>query len=401
MPRSLARTTLVFFATTLAFLLVFTAAASAQQVKLGGKVRAGHRVVVLKGETVPGDLIVAGGTVRIEGTVNGDLVAAGGTVDVTGRVGGEALLTGGQVRVPGQVNGALRVVAGQVSVEGTVGKDLLLGAGQATVSSTGRIGGDFIFSAGSVSMEGAVAGNVLGYAGSYNKTGTVAGTQEVTIAQPRQKHVPSAGTASWGSSATTWPSWPWERCSSGCCLRCSLAPNGAPAVGAAQPGDRHTGGDRGWGASHGRPLRRDRLGHPAGAPAVRLPDRRRDHGCDCLVDVDRLPAVPHCRLRRPGVGGNGAGEPATGTEDRAGDQTTLCGVGPGSAHRRPADGDTGARRRGRGAGVRLRLGCDPSLDLAAVAVAAGERRRKCRAGQGSGTPAREPGLHPRADSPSI
>jgi hypothetical protein len=190
--RLLVRRCVLIVLGALVAVLALAGAATAQEVKLGGKVRSGRQVVIPQNETVPGDLIVAGGRVSVDGTVNGDLVATGGSVEVRGKVLGEALLAGGQISVPGEIDGALRVGAGQVTLGGIVKKDVLLGAGRAVVTSSGRIGGDFIFSAGQMTLDGAVAGRVLGYAGSYTKNGTVAGTEEVTLGQT-QKHVPTAG----------------------------------------------------------------------------------------------------------------------------------------------------------------------------------------------------------------
>jgi hypothetical protein len=68
------------------------AAAAAQQTELGGKVRSGREVIIPASETVRGDLVATGGTVRVDGRVDGDLVASGGQVIVAGTVGGDVLV---------------------------------------------------------------------------------------------------------------------------------------------------------------------------------------------------------------------------------------------------------------------------------------------------------------------
>ncbi|HKQ02945.1 MAG TPA: polymer-forming cytoskeletal protein, partial [Actinomycetes bacterium] len=53
-------------------LVSLPAVAAAQQTELGGKVRSGREVTIPAGETVQGDLVATGGTVRVDGRVDGD-----------------------------------------------------------------------------------------------------------------------------------------------------------------------------------------------------------------------------------------------------------------------------------------------------------------------------------------
>jgi cytoskeletal protein CcmA (bactofilin family) len=167
------------------------APAAAQQTELGGKVRSGREVTVPAGETVQGDLIASGGTVRVDGRVDGDLVASGGQVIVAGTVTGDALAAAGTTTISGQVDGDARVASGQVRIEGRVGEDVAIGAGQATIASGARIGGDLIFATGRMQQDGAVAGSVLGSTGNYALGGSVGGSQRVSLGQPDQPQEPT------------------------------------------------------------------------------------------------------------------------------------------------------------------------------------------------------------------
>jgi cytoskeletal protein CcmA (bactofilin family) len=169
-----------------------SAAAPAQQTELGGKVRSGREVTVAATETVQGDLVASGGTVRIDGRVDGDLLASGGQVIVAGTVTGDVLAGAGSTTVSGEVGGDLRAGSGQVRIDGRVGEDVVLGAGQATVASGARIGGDLIFGAGRMQMDGAVAGSVLGSTGSYTQDGSVGGSERVNVQQPEEEQEPTA-----------------------------------------------------------------------------------------------------------------------------------------------------------------------------------------------------------------
>jgi len=167
------------------------AAAAAQQTELGGKVRSGREVTIPAGQTVQGDLVASGGTVRVEGRVDGDLVASGGQVIVAGVVTGDLLVGAGSTTVSGEVGGDLRAGAGQARIEGRVREDVLLGVGQATVAAGAQIGGDLIFGAGQVQMDGAVAGSVLGSSGSYTRDGSVVGSERVNVREPAERREPT------------------------------------------------------------------------------------------------------------------------------------------------------------------------------------------------------------------
>jgi cytoskeletal protein CcmA (bactofilin family) len=172
-------------------LVSLSAPAATQQSELGGKVRSGREVTIPAGETVQGDLIASGGTVRVDGRVDGDLVASGGQVVVAGAVTGDVLAAAGSTTISGQVDGDARLAAGQARIEGRVGEDVALGAGQATVEQGAQIGGDLIFGAGRMQMDGAVAGSVLGSTGSYSQGGSVGGSERVNIAQPEEAPAPT------------------------------------------------------------------------------------------------------------------------------------------------------------------------------------------------------------------
>jgi cytoskeletal protein CcmA (bactofilin family) len=179
---------------TLAVALAFLSpAAAAQQTELGGKVRSGREVTVPATETVQGDLIASGGTVRVEGRVDGDLVASGGTVTVAGTVTGDVLAAAGNTTISGEVGGDLRAGTGQARIEGRVGEDVALGAGQATVTSDARIDGDLIFGTGQLQLDGAVAGSVLGSTGNYTRGGSasVGGSEQVNVQQPEERQEPT------------------------------------------------------------------------------------------------------------------------------------------------------------------------------------------------------------------
>ncbi len=169
-------------------LLVLSAADAATPTE---KFRSGNEVVIPAGETVPHDLYVSGGTIRVDGRIEGDLIVAGGQVDLTGPVTGDVAAAGGNVTLSGPVAGDVRAAGGTITVRGPVGEDLMVGGGRLLVASSGRVGEDLIFSTGQTTLEGMVAGSVLGTTGSYTRPGSVAGNENITVQQPREERGPT------------------------------------------------------------------------------------------------------------------------------------------------------------------------------------------------------------------
>jgi cytoskeletal protein CcmA (bactofilin family) len=112
---------------------------------VGGDVFAVGGEVVLRGRAHD-DARLAGGTVRIAGPVDGDAIAAGGTIRVErdAVVGGRAWLAGGEVVVAGTVGRELRVAGGRVSIEGVVRGDVDVAADTLEIGPAASIEGNVL-----------------------------------------------------------------------------------------------------------------------------------------------------------------------------------------------------------------------------------------------------------------
>jgi hypothetical protein len=150
---------------------------------LNGKLRAGDVITVPAGETVNGDIYLAGGNITIDGNVDGDVVAVGGQVNVNGTVDGDVLVGAGTTNVAGNVTGDLRVAGGQVTVSGQVGEDLAIAGGYASLGSGAEVGGDLLVTGGTVSVAGTVRGAIEGNAGTYARSGPAPTSEHVVITQ--------------------------------------------------------------------------------------------------------------------------------------------------------------------------------------------------------------------------
>lgn len=147
------------------------------------KFRRGNEVVVPAGETIPHDLYIVGGSVRVEGRIEGDLFVLGGQVELRGPVANSVTVAGGSVTVASEVGGSVRAAGGTVTVSGPIQKDLLVSAGNFTLEPSARVEQDLLFSAGRTVPDGTIRGGALGTTGNYMKNGVIAGPEKVTLQQ--------------------------------------------------------------------------------------------------------------------------------------------------------------------------------------------------------------------------
>lgn len=145
--------------------------------------RAGDEYGLRKGETVSGNLYVAGGRVTVEGDVNGDLMAAGGNLIVSGLVAKDAAVAGGDITVSGAIGEDLRVGGGNIVISGNSGGDLLVAGGSVHVTSGAVVNGDATVAGGEVVMEGRLNGNLRVAGGTVEINGPVAGSVDVRAGQ--------------------------------------------------------------------------------------------------------------------------------------------------------------------------------------------------------------------------
>jgi cytoskeletal protein CcmA (bactofilin family) len=121
---------------------------------------AGHYVLE-SGQTIENDLIVAGETVRIEGTVDGDLIAAGQSVIVTGRVTGDVFAFCQRVQIEGQVDGSVRSGSQFLDVSGHVGRNITSGGETMDIRPGAVIDGSVSLGAQRVKLDGSMGRDLM------------------------------------------------------------------------------------------------------------------------------------------------------------------------------------------------------------------------------------------------
>jgi cytoskeletal protein CcmA (bactofilin family) len=146
--------------------------------------RGGDNVTIGADEVVEDDLYVGAQTVTVEGTVQGDLVAAGGTVRVNGgTVEGDLISAGQAVIVNGTVEDDVRI-AGQALLIGEDAQiaDDLIAAGFSLETERGStVGGELLYGGYQALVAGNVEENVRGGMTAFELGGEVGGNVNVEV----------------------------------------------------------------------------------------------------------------------------------------------------------------------------------------------------------------------------
>lgn len=157
--------------------------------------RSGTEVTVAAGETVAGDLYLAGNLILINGTITGDVIAAGRTVSVTGSISGDLIVAAQTVTLSGTVGGSVRSAA--YSLELTTGAVVagdLVSAGYSLETAAGsQVGQDLVFGGRQALLRGAVNGDALVGAVGLELSGVIDGSLRATLdSASRSNGLPSS-----------------------------------------------------------------------------------------------------------------------------------------------------------------------------------------------------------------
>lgn len=131
-----------------------------------------------------GDVVVAASDALVSETVDGDVMAGGRSIRLTGEAGGSYLGAGQVQEIRGSVAGSVRAVGGALSLSGPVGRNVtalgadvvLEPAGEVTLNAyliggrvvqRGRVGGHLRVAARDVVLDGPVEGNVEVVSGTF------------------------------------------------------------------------------------------------------------------------------------------------------------------------------------------------------------------------------------------
>jgi cytoskeletal protein CcmA (bactofilin family) len=148
-------------AATLALLLALAMVGTAR----AAETKTGESITVPTGQTIEGDLHVAGQDVSIAGTINGDLIGFAQHVTISGTVNGSVNLAAQDIKISGTVANSVRAAAKSVTVSGSINGDLAVAADSITVTSTGEVHGDVLVGSGDLRVAGPVGRDIRGSVG--------------------------------------------------------------------------------------------------------------------------------------------------------------------------------------------------------------------------------------------
>jgi hypothetical protein len=139
------------------------------------EVRHDETVLIPASQVIHSDLIVSGGSVRVEGTVEGDLIAFTGMLTVTGHVTGDIIAFAGQMRMEGTVDGNIRVISHTLTIDGPVGKNVAFIGNTFDLTKKGQVGGSLTSIGGDADLDGQIRRDLLGMIGRTHLDGGIGG----------------------------------------------------------------------------------------------------------------------------------------------------------------------------------------------------------------------------------
>jgi len=168
-PRWRQRTTVSTALIGVVLLLGLPSGASAAEI------RRGPNASVAAGQTIDNDLIVIGGTVRIDGTVKGDVIAFTENLAINGHVTGDVIVFAQSARVDGQVDGNVRAFCNTLSLDSGPAKNVTVFASHFDLDPRATVGGGMIGFVGTTVLEGKITRDLLLFSNNATLDGSIGG----------------------------------------------------------------------------------------------------------------------------------------------------------------------------------------------------------------------------------
>lgn len=125
------------------------------------------------------DVLQAGTSVTITDSVPGDVMVAGGTLEFDGVAGGSYLGAGRTVSVAGEVGGSVRAAAFSVDLDAIVARNVTLAGERVTVGESTSIGGNTYLAGNRIRFSGAAVGDVVASGGEVVIAGEIGGDLQI------------------------------------------------------------------------------------------------------------------------------------------------------------------------------------------------------------------------------
>lgn len=135
---------------------------------------------VAQGESISGNIYLAGGEPKFLGNIDGDVVVVGGDVEISGNINGDVFSSGGNLNIKGNINGDARVVGGTIVVEKNISGDLVVIGSEIKIMPGAVVKGDLILIGASVILENETNTHLRIISGSTLISGKIFGTANIT-----------------------------------------------------------------------------------------------------------------------------------------------------------------------------------------------------------------------------
>ena len=126
------------------------------------------------------DVIASGSTPTVMDSVPGDVILAGGDASFGGVTGGDYLGAGGKQAITGCIHGSLRAVAGEIHIAAAIDRNATIMAGSVELDSAAIIARNAYIVGGTIQANGTVQEGLLAYGGAITLDGVVGRDVEVT-----------------------------------------------------------------------------------------------------------------------------------------------------------------------------------------------------------------------------
>jgi hypothetical protein len=110
--------------------------------------------------TIKLPVFMSGEIQTVDKPIDGDLMIAGGQIKINSNIGGNVYVGGGQIEIGGVINGNLLVAGGTITISGKVLKNVIVGGGQIIIDNKADIGGYVLAGGRKVDLLGNFAGPV-------------------------------------------------------------------------------------------------------------------------------------------------------------------------------------------------------------------------------------------------
>ena len=145
-------------------------------------VRTNDSIVINQGQSVQGNLYLAGERIRIDGNVDGDIFCAGREVIINGQVSGDIFCAGQKISINGEVRGSVRMAGESIVLGKNTRRNVMVFGQNFVMKPTVTVGEELLFAAQKGQVQGTVSGDINGAGKDFKLDGTAGRNVSLRVA---------------------------------------------------------------------------------------------------------------------------------------------------------------------------------------------------------------------------